>query len=501
MPGNVLPIKKWRRHGNVGVADADASGMPGLPLGTLSYLPLEIRDEIWRHVLLLDRNVSYPELRVNRRGTQIPPDRIYDFDLNLFRVSKAIYEETSRVFYDENLFIRLQLHDYGKSDRWLSVLRQNFHHSTLSYFTSSQLKHSRHHAMDVDIYQTARAAIQDSGKLITYMIPFSRLSHLLGCLTTMAIHCVFDDQHFTREHGIALTIRSKRLTNSALHAKLLDSFTASFGFRNVEVTGVSPDLAATTMSTVRSAPLSPRFWLTQITALYNHALYLERTLYDRPHIIWRALSEIEHHINLLVRDSYASPRTAALLQLSSEDRQKVQDMLFWTNLKRAQYFAKIGWKCENGWGDRCYKAAAATVALREMIEGKRAYLDVGESVGSGRREIAFTAGNAPSIDGEDEDLNMPVAHNVWIASGPKKEGYEYADDQKFALYCLNSRFMLGSGKVRDAQRSLKIAAECLAALGEPLNLAREYRGVEEEVNAKGYVLTSFPATRCACNHG
>lgn len=65
-------------------------------LGTLSILPRELRDEIYRHLL----NGHYYTYNTSFPLTTRSPNP----DLSLFLVSKAAYDEGSSIFYSESVF-------------------------------------------------------------------------------------------------------------------------------------------------------------------------------------------------------------------------------------------------------------------------------------------------------------------------------------------------------------------------------------------------------------
>lgn len=121
------------------------------PLGDLSYFPREIRDEIYRHVLpkkymtfessCVIRSVSYED------NKWIRPK------LSIFRLSKAINDETMSIFYSEGTFEFRYGRDYEHDDTLSQIWNVDFMNRIMNIEISTSDNLGQPYAGPVQLFQ------------------------------------------------------------------------------------------------------------------------------------------------------------------------------------------------------------------------------------------------------------------------------------------------------------------------------------------------------------
>lgn len=84
-----------------------SSTLPKRSIGELNRLPLELRTEIYRHLLSTAYTAVPHAQEVLAGRTERRSDRSFDLYPNILRVSKWVNEEADRVLYNENLWVQV----------------------------------------------------------------------------------------------------------------------------------------------------------------------------------------------------------------------------------------------------------------------------------------------------------------------------------------------------------------------------------------------------------
>lgn len=245
-------------------------GTLGQSYGLFARLPLEIRLKIWTLLLLLPLNTISQEpqlIRVSDDGESdfipcpeddkpgsdvlseddeikvIVPTCEYDLGWTILLASRAIYQETSDVFYRENLFFRLHIQSFEKNDVFdlaEHLLAIGNLHGIMG--PPETVEASKMHAMDIAVMRSSNimSSLSELGRIefLTVMFPITSMDSLLACLHSMMVFGWKSD-HFGDYHKLVLRVKNKyMMSEQTVYDTYLVPFRGLYGFRNARIIGM-----------------------------------------------------------------------------------------------------------------------------------------------------------------------------------------------------------------------------------------------------------------------
>lgn len=179
-------------------------------------LPLELRFQIYRHALLTDQNVK-AQSRIYLMCLGIPPAEIKKgFSPSILRVSRAVYEEASTIFYGEKIF---QYHCRANDDGALNPFENR-----CSKRSSAKIKH-------------LEVSCQQRGTKLTAGCVSTMLEHLrnLECsLKTLRLNFVLE-RTYNRSAGLQEALSISVMYNTFELCRILNSIQALQVRQKIEV--------------------------------------------------------------------------------------------------------------------------------------------------------------------------------------------------------------------------------------------------------------------------
>ena len=239
--------------------------------GVFARLPLEVRREIWRHLLLIEYNTISREPKVverndttGRKGEILDfPDRTYDTYPTILWTSKAIYLEASDVFYRENMLVRVTVQAFGLGDDF-NLVDRLLNDTIKGAFTGAgdfidfdrSLAACKLHAMDVEM--TRVKGLEECGRVekVQLMIPASQLYHVITLLHSLLV-AGWRDDHFSDAHKLVLRVRNKYgMSEELAFQRLLAPFRGLYAMQRAKITGMKRTLVSNGCSPVFRIPIA-----------------------------------------------------------------------------------------------------------------------------------------------------------------------------------------------------------------------------------------------------
>ena len=173
------------------------------------------------------------------------PDRTYDTCPTIMWTSKAIYVETSDVFYRENMLVRVTVQAFGLGDDF-NLVDRLLNDTMMGAFTGAgefidfnrSLAACKLHAMDVEI--TRVKGLEECGRVedVQLMIPASQLYHVVTLLHSLLV-AGWRDEHFGDAHKLILKVRNKYgMSEELAFQRLLAPFRGLYAMRRAKIIGM-----------------------------------------------------------------------------------------------------------------------------------------------------------------------------------------------------------------------------------------------------------------------
>ncbi|KAL8646275.1 MAG: hypothetical protein Q9226_006933 [Calogaya cf. arnoldii] len=291
------------------------------PESPLLRLLLELRQKIYAYLLDIKHVCSsvqfayQPWVRDGYLGLRAtsPPFHICTAILH---TNKQVHDESIKLFYSSNLFIRLSL--YNDDIYWTQSLLEG---TEMGFVCSNPVLvvNLKGHALDVKI-------IQEKSKILRCQLVFPALflPRFLAFLQTMCDSL----PKWGKEHAIHLHLRQKYRTGP--EGLLLEPWRSLHGIESVVVsTGLVTAGYATSLQTAMMAPFKPQKWLQNLAKIEEGGTEeFEKGLYQA------ALDKYVHVIALL-ESVYKSHHGSILVSMSPQFNQAINKLRYKCELNQA----------------------------------------------------------------------------------------------------------------------------------------------------------------------
>ena len=213
-----------------------SSTLPERSIGTLNKLPIELRTEVFRHLLSTAYTAVSYEVAVGRDMRN--PTRSFDLYPNILRVSKWLNEEANRVLYDENLWVQVAFKSSGAAlDGSIGLHTHLKRRTPMSHISLPRWGTA---SAPINLALDIRIADNPGGTNLhevfdKILLPASQLSHFVALLHSLMCSTHQDDpDNFGLRSSVEISVGKLKIQNMSYN-KLLKPFEGLYGFKKVKI--------------------------------------------------------------------------------------------------------------------------------------------------------------------------------------------------------------------------------------------------------------------------